>query len=127
MTQCVLDASAILAFFREESGEEAVRNALPTSLLSAVNAAEVVAKLIDRGMSPEAATLSVRLLPCEIISVDDDLGLEAGRLHAAVRKGGLSLGDCVCLALARRKGLPALTADRVWASLAIGITVQLIR
>ena len=127
MTGCVLDASAVLACLQEEPGEEMVRDALPEALLSAANAAEVVAKLIDRGDSETLATFLVLSFPCEIVSIDADLGLRAGRLHAATRKNGLSLGDCMCLALAQREGLPALTADRAWGSLSLGITVTLIR
>ncbi len=43
--------------------------------------------------------------------------------------GGLSLGDRYCLALARREGVPALTAERRWPAIAAaaGITVELIR
>jgi PIN domain nuclease of toxin-antitoxin system len=42
---------------------------------------------------------------------------------------GLSLGDRICLALARRTGLPALTADQSWSSIAdgLGVTVETIR
>ena len=42
---------------------------------------------------------------------------------------GLSLGDRFCLALARRTGLAALTADRAWSEVAeaLGIAVTLIR
>jgi PIN domain nuclease of toxin-antitoxin system len=40
---------------------------------------------------------------------------------------GLSLGDRACLALARVRNVPALTADRVWEKLQIDATLQLIR
>ena len=42
---------------------------------------------------------------------------------------GLSHGDRACLALARQLGLPAVTADRPWADVAIalGDEVSLIR
>jgi ribonuclease VapC len=43
--------------------------------------------------------------------------------------GGLSLGDRYCLALAKREGIPALTAERRWPDIAAapGVTVDLIR
>lgn len=40
---------------------------------------------------------------------------------------GLSLGDRACLSLAVLRGLPVLTADRVWARLTVGIEVHCIR
>ena len=42
---------------------------------------------------------------------------------------GLSLGDRYCLALARREGVPALTAERRWPEIAMaaGVEVELIR
>jgi PIN domain nuclease of toxin-antitoxin system len=39
----------------------------------------------------------------------------------------LSLADRACLALAEREGVPAVTADKKWAMLDIGIKVSLIR
>ena len=49
------------------------------------------------------------------------------RLRALTRAHGLASGDRACLALARRLGLPALTADRTWAELGLGISVVVIR
>lgn len=40
---------------------------------------------------------------------------------------GLSLADRACLALAHRAGRPALTADRSWSDLDLGVDVTLIR
>lgn len=42
---------------------------------------------------------------------------------------GLSLGDRLCLALAKVKARPALTGDRAWAEVAdaIGVEILLIR
>jgi PIN domain nuclease of toxin-antitoxin system len=49
------------------------------------------------------------------------------RLRALTRAYGLSFGDRACLALARRLGLPALTAERAWAELDLGIPVEVLR
>ncbi|MGH2470263.1 MAG: VapC toxin family PIN domain ribonuclease, partial [Chloroflexota bacterium] len=43
------------------------------------------------------------------------------------RHVGLSLGDRACFALAGRLGLSALTADRTWIDLDIGVVVEVIR
>ena len=43
------------------------------------------------------------------------------------RAAGLSLGDRACLALAKSQGGLVLTADRVWATLDIGVEIELIR
>jgi PIN domain nuclease of toxin-antitoxin system len=49
------------------------------------------------------------------------------RLRSATRSAGLSLGDRACLALAERLGMVALTADRAWGTLQVGIQVDVIR
>jgi len=51
--------------------------------------------------------------------------ISATKLGAVAIKD--SLGDRVCLALARRRGLPVLTTDKPWADLDLGIEVRLIR
>ena len=127
MEAAVIDSSAILALLGDEPGGEAVETILAQSMISAANACEVLSKLIQRGATHAAAKMIVLTLPCEIVAVDLTSAMEAGVLHAATRAWGLSLADCCCLALARIKGLPALTADRIWAQLDVGVAVQLIR
>jgi PIN domain nuclease of toxin-antitoxin system len=127
LTRWVLDASAVLAVIQAERGAEVVAPRLPSSMISAANAAEVVARLIDIGKSPDLASRAVADLTCEIVPVDATIGLRAGELRALTRGKGLSLGDRICLALAEREGVPALTADRAWAELQIGVEVSLIR
>jgi PIN domain nuclease of toxin-antitoxin system len=40
---------------------------------------------------------------------------------------GLALGDRACLALAGLRGLPAVTADRAWGKLDLGIPIEVVR
>jgi len=127
MTGCVLDASAVIAYIRREPGAEIVGPVLASSILSAVNAGEVVSRLIKLGTEPAGAVELVRQLDYEIVAVDAATGLRAGELIALTLSRGLSLGDRVCLALAEREGVPALTADRAWADLGLDIKVSLIR
>jgi PIN domain nuclease of toxin-antitoxin system len=41
MSEVVLDASALLAFLKDEPGGSAVRHLMPASVMSAINLAEV--------------------------------------------------------------------------------------
>lgn len=112
MAETILDASAVLALLQSESGAARVREALPSALLSSVNAAEVVARLLRFGGDPDSAVDLVRRLKCPIVPVDDHLGLRAGVLYTLTARFDLSLADRICLALAERERLPVLTADR---------------
>jgi PIN domain nuclease of toxin-antitoxin system len=96
-------------------------------MISAVNVAEVITRLIDLGYSPEAAEAAVSRGGFEVIPFDMAAASLAAKLRVATRHLGLSLGDRACLALAERERLPVLTADRAWASLDIGVEIRLIR
>jgi PIN domain nuclease of toxin-antitoxin system len=127
MIDWVLDASAALALLLDEPGADRVATALTSAMISSVNAAEVVDRPIRGGGQPRDARRLMLALDCLIVSVDAELGLRAGVLSSETRSKGLSLGDRVCLALAEREQVPALTADPAWRDLDLGIRVQLIR
>ena len=48
-------------------------------------------------------------------------------MWASTRKAGLSLADRACLALALDLGATAVTADRAWAKVDVGVEVKVIR
>jgi PIN domain nuclease of toxin-antitoxin system len=127
MAQVVLDASALLALLNNERGSEAVVAAMPDAVVSTVNLAEVIAKLAAAGIGPEVVRKALQELSLGAIPFDQDQAYEAGFLITATRQLGLSLGDRACLSLARTLGLPAMTADRAWEQLSIGVEVRLIR
>jgi PIN domain nuclease of toxin-antitoxin system len=118
LSETVLDSSAILAVLFDEPGAAMVLGALPGALLSSVNAAEVLTRLTDRGMVPSAALEAVEALGLEVVDFDLGQALLTASLRPETRALGLSLGDRACLALARSRGWPAMTADRAWARLA---------
>ena len=127
MADVVLDASAVLAVLNGEPGADEVWDHLPGARLSAVNAAEVAAKLVDGGIGAEEAGQSLDRLGARIVPFAAVDVVPAAHIRAATRSAGLSLGDRACLALARRLGLPALTADRQWRDLQVDVEVRLIR
>ena len=123
----VLDASALLALIAEEPGASAVQDALPSSLMSTVNLAETLARVVDFGGDVSGLASQVQELGVVIIDFDVRQAEEAARLRAATRSHGLSLGDRACLALAVTRASPVLTADRAWAELDLGVEIRLIR
>ena len=117
----------MLALLRKEPGAEHVEAALSTALMSAVNLAEVATFFVNGGMPIDTVRTLLTGLEVKTVPFEDDLAFGAAALRSATRHLGLSLGDRACLALAKREGLPALTTDRAWADLDIGVEVRLIR
>ena len=126
MPSAVLDTSALLALMNREPGADRVASVLVDAVLSTVNCAEVYTKLSERKMPSATFDAIIQVVPT-VIDFDIGLARRAGELRAATRHLGLSLGDRACLALAEREGLPAVTAERLWGELDIGVTVELIR
>ncbi len=146
MPPVVLDASALLAYWLDESGAGVVEQAIGEhgALISAANFAEVLTKLTDArvdfadtlsGVEPhdaEAARAIVASLPLAggAISVEPfelQDALLCAKLRPLTLHKGLSLGDRACLALALRVGVAALTADQAWTDLTVGVSVIQIR
>lgn len=126
MAEAVLDASAILALLRGEPGAEQVEGILRDALVSVVNEAEVIGRLISGGHPPQQALAVVASLPYELVELDRALSRQAGAWWGVTKPYGLSLADRCCLALAKREGLPALTADASWTEVDVGAEVRLI-
>ena len=142
MSDAVLDASALLALLNGEPGQQVVASALvggaggrggggadrlAGAVVGAVNFSEVVASLVGAGMPEEAVRAALDGLELDVVAFDLSQAYAAGLLRSATRDLGLSLGDRACLALASLRQLPALTADRAWASLDVGVAIRVIR
>jgi ribonuclease VapC len=125
--EAVIDASALLALLNDEPGADAVAEALPQGVISAVNLSEVIAKLCDAGMPEKAIHQALQPLGIEIVPFDEEQAYQAGLLRTSTQGLGISLGDRACLSLAKNLGIDALTADKAWTELSIGITIKVIR
>jgi PIN domain nuclease of toxin-antitoxin system len=101
--------------------------ALDGALVSTVNYAEIVAKLVERGNSYADALSAIQTIALTTVDFDLALAQRTGTLRAETAKRGLSLGDRACLSLAEREGLPAITADRSWVDAVSGVEVRLFR
>jgi PIN domain nuclease of toxin-antitoxin system len=122
----VLDASAVLALLKRERGEDVVRGYLPRSAMNVVNAAECVDVLARAGAPLVRATTAIASLDIELVDCDWPIASLAAATRAGA-KSGLSLGDCICLATARARGVPVITADRSWRDLDLGVEIEVIR
>jgi len=129
----VLDASAILAFLKREAGGAGVHRFLDRrSGISAVNWAETLTKLADSGEDPLTAGVRIRSgemlgASLAILPFGDREAGETACLRKATHLQGLSLGDRACLATARLLKAAAVTADRSWSKLDIGVQIHVIR
>jgi len=123
----VFDSSALISIVLGEPGHEVPLSMLGDAVISTINAAEVVTVLVNNGTAPQDALHSYALFNVRSIALSEPVALEAGRMRAETRHLGLSLGDRCCLALAKSLGVPAITSDRAWADLDLGVEIVLIR
>jgi ribonuclease VapC len=103
----VFDASAVLALMQGEPGADKLRDLQPDAVVNAVNAAEVLAKLVNRGVPAAEAQAAYDALHLETTPFEPAMVAVSTRY---VRKG-VSLGDRCFLAAAHRHG-SGWTSDR---------------
>jgi ribonuclease VapC len=131
VSEIILDASALLALLHREKGHDQIESLLLARpcLICTVNLSEVIARLVDHGMSFPDACVAVSLPNLQCVDFDLALAQIAGSLRLETRKMGLSLGDRSCLALAHASiAADVYTSDAIWKRLSFPkITVHVIR
>jgi ribonuclease VapC len=123
----VLDASAFLAVANREPGAEKVYPRLKASIMSAVNAAEVLEKLNQKGMGYRMADEYLRQFVQEIAEFDYRQAVLVATMVPKTLPLGLSFADRACLALGTLRGVSVLTGDQNWAKIDLGIHIEVIR
>lgn len=123
----VLDASALLAFLLDETGQEQVDAVLAEAVMSSVNWCEVVQQMVKRETNILSCRESLESLGFSIIPFDAAAAEQTAQLWPGSRAYGLSLGDRACISLGMALKVPILTSDRVWADAYPDSLVQLIR
>jgi ribonuclease VapC len=118
----VLDSSALLAMLFFERGCERVAELVPQLCMSTVNLAEVLGRLARDGRALDEALDQIGQMGMAWIDFDRELAIGAAALLLPAAPFGLSIGDRACLALARLRGLPAVT----WAKLDLGIPIEIV-
>jgi PIN domain nuclease of toxin-antitoxin system len=129
MSKVVLDTSAVLAYLFNEVGADKVYPVLEagSGIISSVNYAELVGKLIDQTMPLDVIREILFDLELEIAEYNEAQAFATGTLLTVSKAYGLSLGDRACLALGMVMKLPILTADRVWLNVPLSTEVRVIR
>ncbi len=121
----VFDSSAIFAILNKELGaDEASKLLDETSVLSVVNAGEILGKMVWRGADPATALASLMNLCSQWAAPDEEQARRVGELGAVK---DLSLADRFCIALGESRSEPIVTADRDWAHVPIRTPVEYIR
>jgi PIN domain nuclease of toxin-antitoxin system len=123
----VLDASALLALLYREPGYEVVSAHMPDCCISTVNLTEVVSRFVRDGHAGQQIWQQLRASSIEFVPFSSEQAILASHLLTRTQPYGLSLADRACIALAMLRGLPALTADRAWSQVQVGVTIQTIR
>ena len=103
----VFDASAVMALLQGEPGAERLGKLQSEAVVDAVNVAEVLAKLVARGMPVPEAQATYDALHLGMTPFEPALAADSARF---VHKG-VSLGDRCFLATARQHG-SGWTSDR---------------
>jgi PIN domain nuclease of toxin-antitoxin system len=126
----VIDSSALMAWFQNEPGDDLTQVQLDFGgMIAAPNLTEVIGKLVSSGVAPiNEVQRDVLALGLEIIPMDQTIALAAAFFYARRHPYDLSLGDCVCIAVAETLGVEILTAEQSWAKIPdLRVKVRLIR
>ncbi len=117
MNKVVLDASALLALIKNESGAKIIEELLGNIVMSSVNVTEVAGILLDSDMSAAEAQEAIEPFIHSIVSFDLEHSMACASLKKVTKHLGLSLGDRACIALGIKLRLPIYTADKIWREL----------
>ena len=125
--RAVLDASAVLALLADEPGADDVETLLDGSAMSTVNVSEVLQRSIQHGIETEGLEYDLQGLGVDLYPFDVDQARATAELWERAPRAGLSLGDRACLSLAGGLRAVAVTTDRRWSRLDVGVSVRVIR
>jgi PIN domain nuclease of toxin-antitoxin system len=123
----VVDASAGSALLVGEPFTRFDPLRLPNASISAVNLSEVLARLQEIGMPEDDVAVAVARLNLRVVAFDELQARATAQLRSLTRHFGLSPADRACLALGDRLRCAVVTADRIWASLDVGVEIVVIR
>lgn len=95
--------------------------------MSTVNFSEVLGRFARAGQDVVFIAKKLLATGIEVVEFSAQQAVIAAALVPATHSTGLSLGDRACLALARERRIRAVTADKAWCRLDLGIEIESIR
>jgi ribonuclease VapC len=124
----VLDSTALIAIVEQEPGYQRVEDLLGNSAISAINLAETMNKLVDRGSPAETVRGVLVKLELTVEAWSEDMAYRSSEFTRFSKSHGLSLGDRACLTLAKQLRATAVTSDRTWRRLpSLGVRIMIFR
>ena len=127
MKSYMLDASALMAFIRSETGADTVEARLNDAAMSSVNVSEAIMRSVEKGFSADLVTRMLVSENVEVLDFDFQLARSTAALRPATKHLGLSFADRACIATAIASSATIVTADRAWSTLDLPCQVELIR
>jgi ribonuclease VapC len=127
MADFVVDASAVLALLQTEPGADMVASRIRGSRISAVNYSEVLEKCLAAGFQTHITEKMLQDFGLQCTVFDERHAAITASLRTLTKKVGLSFADRACLALAKITDSTAITADKDWAKVKVGVRLLLIR
>lgn len=122
----VADTSVVLAILKGEEGAAEGERLIRNGVIGVANLIEAAARGEEFGIETALTLSSLTIWNVEVAAIDRGVADQALALWR-FRKQGISLGDRLCIGLARARGLGVLTGDRRWAELPLGVPVVLFR
>jgi ribonuclease VapC len=123
----VLDSSAVIALVSLEPGYKRVAEVLDKSVISAVNLAETVNKLVQKASAKEVQEF-LGPLKLRVEDWSEDLAYRSAEFSGFNKSHGLSLGDRACLTLAKQLHATAVTSDQAWGRVpSLGVPIMAFR
>lgn len=109
----VLDACAIIAYFRDEPGAKVVEEALLNEecFVHAINLCEVYRDCLARGENPETADSLLADVADVGVTCREDLDAPLWKHAAKLKNRTIAYNDCFALAFTKRLGGVLYTAD----------------
>lgn len=112
---------------QQAPGGSVVGAKLHFSAISTLNLAEVLDYSLHHDIQIDGMVDDLQALGLRIEPFTPEDASAVAELAKISHQPALTISDRACLALARRLGIPALTADYAWSKLKLDVDIQVLR